>query len=485
MMKKMLAMAGWVAMAMMAWGGEKVAMIQVADGGTLAKSVMKLGEITGNQALGVMAATQVSKQPWNGFFGPMRQDSAMSVICFADEKYEDMEGLAIIYPVAVDKENFKARHEVEETQEGVMRLKGNPLGFDCDKLGEEVWVKFSEDGKWAVTSDTLERMYASFEELERAAKSMDGDWMRVTALPKGMETAIGQLRELVAKEEDEEEKRLGEKLLKAVESFEGFAVGSKVSDLGIEFSARATANCELPDEGGFAAAEMMQGEAVMSIAEISGVSGEEVVQAWEKFAQACSEKGAPVKEILDMKAEGNDCVMTVKMNRIVELASEDTEKLEGMDDALDDLSEDEWLKTWLNGIGVGRVGEVHKFALELDNYHPKHSAANRLAKVIPEVNGRRISEAGTVSMTAIVQSLAGVYRAAAGEGLDEETAQILAMLPEETEGGLAYAKWREGREMRWICRISADELRALSNAVMMIWMSRMSGMDGLTFPGGI
>ena len=85
----------------------------------------------------------------------------------------------------------------------------------------------------------------------------------------------------------------------------------------------------------------------------------------------------------------------------------------------------------------------------------------------------------------VMTLLCDMLKAAAGEGLDEETAQILAMLPEETEGGLAYAKWREGREMRWICRISADELRALSNAVMMIWMSRMSGMDGLTFPGGI
>lgn len=483
-MKKTVLMAGLMA-AMMAWGGEKVALVRLADGGTLAKSAVKLGEHTGNQALGVMAAAQLAKLPWVEFFGQMRADSAMSLVCFAEVNGDQQEGIAVIYPIQADKENFKARHEgVEETQEGVMRVKGNPLGPEAGKMmGEETWVKFSEDGKWAVASDTLERMYAGFEELKRAGKSMEGNWIEAVVLPRGMEIVKEEFAKLAAEEEDEEERALGEKLVERVKPYQEVTIGSKISDLGLELNARALTGEELAEQAEFAATELLPG--AVSVAEVSETDMAEMGKAWAAFAEACAAKGAPVGEVLKMVIDGDDCRITIGMNKIVELAAKDGEELKRLDAALKEVREGTWLKGVKGGFCTGGVGKVHKYALELDNYQMRYGAAERLLRVIPEVEGKRLSVAAAASGMAIVQSLAEVLKAAAGDAMDEEDAMLIAMMPEEVPGGFALAQWREGREERWILRVSGDEARAISNMAMMIVIPKIMDGFGVTAPGGI
>ena len=70
-----------------AW--QKAGSIQVADAQAFTKAVMKLGEISGNQMLGALAAGFLAEPPGSKFFGPMRPNSTALLPVFFDDSALD------------------------------------------------------------------------------------------------------------------------------------------------------------------------------------------------------------------------------------------------------------------------------------------------------------------------------------------------------------------------------------------------------------
>ena len=105
----------------------KIGAIQVVETSGLTAAVMKLGEISGNSMFGAMAAARIAELPSNAFFGPTRQGASVYLPVYIDledvaemddaEDLDDSLDFAVVYPVAVPKDEFLAMHPsaVEKT----------------------------------------------------------------------------------------------------------------------------------------------------------------------------------------------------------------------------------------------------------------------------------------------------------------------------------------------------------------------------------
>ncbi len=115
---------------------------------------------------------------------------------------------------------------------------------------------------------------------------------------------------------------------------------------------------------------------------------------------------------------------------------------------------------------------------------PKGTASRRFAAIFPEAKGKPL-------FSASVGSLYALFKAAVlpqlVSGLDAKTASqvkpMLAMLPEEGAGGVAVMQWRENGRIKFLFRVSKDEVRSIgaaANVAMGLMMSgALKGADDL------
>ena len=101
-----------------AW--QKAGSIQVADAQAFTKAVMKLGEISGNQMLGALAAGFLAEPPGSKFFGPMRPGST---------------ALIATDGVAVEKEDGWLRELLKNSQEDMKGLAKTALRAAEEQYG--------------------------------------------------------------------------------------------------------------------------------------------------------------------------------------------------------------------------------------------------------------------------------------------------------------------------------------------------------------
>ena len=181
---------------------EKVASVQIADVAGIVSAATRLGEFTGNAALGAMAAAQISQNPLAQFFGPGREGAATTLVIFQDgplPKAEELESkagdvfsIALVYPMTRTKEQFLANFPEAAETNGVIAVNGAGMfgkGF----------VKLTADGKWAVASDKRELLPVALKEIATAAKPLGNRALRVRVNAKGMESLI-QLIDMVGAE---------------------------------------------------------------------------------------------------------------------------------------------------------------------------------------------------------------------------------------------------------------------------------------------
>ena len=97
-------------------------------------------------------------------------------------------------------------------------------------------------------------------------------------------------------------------------------------------------------------------------------------------------------------------------------------------------------------------------------YKPKFTVAQRFEATLPDAKGRRLVTAGVFSLSALVQAVLPSVMSIVPEEERAEIQPMLAFLPQESAGGCATMSWCEKGSIRFISRISADELKGIGTA---------------------
>lgn len=496
-MKKMIvAFAAIVSLAVSAATWERAGSLQLADTTGLTTAVAKLGEISGNQMLGAMAAAYLSQLPTSEFFGPMRQGGSVAFALYLDmdafakagtgdeEALDDLDDdavkYAVIYPMALPKDEFMKLHEGAVETNGLVRVKGLPVG-DADE-DDFTSVAFVEGGKWAVASENPEMVALAVRDIAEFVKPMDGDVVRYAATPKGFE-ALRMVIDVAAKkcDDDDDDKidiATAVDLLKGLNSAR-FAL--RVGDAGVDFlggySAIEGTTLSRMGASTFSAESLSEaGDDALSFSKTS-LAKMDIEPQWKIVSGVLAKHKIDTSSFIKWQF-APATRLTVDLPALVSWAkAAETNGLDEVD--FDEISDD--LASALAGkCKCEPATAPESCAIAFAGFKPQFSAAGRFNATIPEAAGKQLVSASVLSLGGIVQAVLPSVLAS----LDAETramvAPMAALLPKEAKCGLASALWRESDgSFAGIMRISADEIKGIGSSVGAIMAASMMN-GGLT-----
>ena len=141
----------------------------------------------------------------------------------------------------------------------------------------------------------------------------------------------------------------------------------------------------------------------------------------------------------------------------------------------------EWSKMY-SGLEYKVEGPAFVTSAAIKGFKPKATVAERFAKTLPEAAGKPLSLVEVTSLYTILKAAAAQLADVCDE--IKEFKPLIATLPDEGTGAIASASWREGGDLRYVARISSDEIKSLGataniaiGAVMAQMMSAMSEED--------
>ena len=461
-----------------AW--QQAGSIQVADAQAFTKAVMKLGEISGNQMFGAMAAGFLAEPPGSKFFGPMRPGSTALLPVFFDDtsldkgfdKLGDTIEAALLYPMSIDKAEFLKLHPGAVETNGMICVKGSITGDgddDDDDAGKLIYVAFTPDGKWAVVSDKPEQVTLAMGCVKSAERPLDGALARVCIAPQGM-SAIRKMVDVAAAEAKKNKEPFDDKVLELLAGVDSFWMGLGVSDLGLDFlgGLKPVPGTEMAKVGAAtlpAAPFAFAGaDAVMASADFSFDKGN-VLETWKPFEDAIKRNGLDISRFLKITyADGTTKALYDMSGFVKFVANEATNSLAKIDS--EKLMNDIKAVAGRSKATPVRIAAVPQNGMmALVGYKPQFTVAQRFDATLPEAKGRKLVTAGVFSIATLVQAVLPAVMDVIPEKERAEILPMFAFLPKETAGGCASMSWCENGSIRFLSRISADELKGIGTAV--------------------
>ena len=462
-----------------AW--QKAGSIQVADAQAFTKAVMKLGEISGNQMIGALAAGFLAEPPGSKFFGPMRPGSTALLPVFFDDSAIDkgFDGLgdsiegALIYPMSIGKDEFlKLQPGAAETN-GMLCVKGKITGDedddDDDDDDELIYVAFTPDGKWAVVSDKPEQVSLAMGCVKCAERPMDGALVRVCLAPQGM-SAIRRIVDAAAAEAKKKKEPFDENALELIAGIDSFWIGLGVSDLGLDFigGLKPVQGTEMAKIGSVvlpAAPFAFAGaDSIAASADCTLEKGN-VLDVWKPLEDAIKRNGVDLSRFFKITYADRTTRVVYDAPAFVKyVANEATNTLAKIDS--EKLGED--VKTVIAGLKKEQIRAAsapQNCMMVMAGYTPKFTAAQRFEATLPDAKGKRLVTASVLSLSAMVQAILPAVMDVVPEKERADIQPMLAFLPQESAGGCASMAWCDGGAFRFISRISADELKGIGTAV--------------------
>lgn len=466
----LVALLAFSANAAVSW--EKVGGVQVVDTAGLMSAVMKLGEMSGNSMVGAMLAAKIMDLPCNGFFGPMRHGGSLYFPLYVDadklaeaddtEDFGNAIEYAIVYPMALPKEEFLAMHHGAVETNGMLIVEGEMFLPESEwDEDSQVYVAFSEDGKWAAASDRPEQVVQAVGDFALAARPMDGDVIRVEFSPRGVASFCKVL----------ESQPKAKELLAGLD---GIAVTLRIGDAGLDLHgfARTVDGSLLSKFGAVSLPEdpfaFVDGEAVSAVAN-SFEDQSDVADDIRRILDAFKSNGLDVAQFLSFAESDGVCRIVLDVPAAIGYISNPSNNLDKVDfekigDMLDDDSEQFDLKP---------ATRANSLSLSFKGFKPKYSTSQRFASVMPELNGRPLCYAATCSLCAVIQATLQTACPVMDPRQYGEIAPLVALSPKECVGGCATAYWRDGQNVCFLWRVSGDELRSITTGASAIFMYAM------------
>lgn len=420
---------------------------QLADNVTLAQSVSKLGEFTGNAMLGMMAAGALNDLPGMAAFGPARKGAATLFPFFVENgQYE----FAMLYPVSITKEAFLKKFPGAVESNGLIRA-------ECPIFGNRkdvTYVAFSADGKWAGASDKPQQARLALKEVKEAEKPLDGDMAKIRIRRRGLDEFVkGGEQELDVRTKD------------LVSQLNGVVFGLRVSDKGLDFrgAVKAVEGSELSKVGlkPLAANPLaFAGKDAISVgASAENCGYESVEKSWNEVKPIIEKAGLKL-DWLEFVQKNAVSKFTLDFDKLIAYVK----SMDGKADPKIDEKVMEELKQYMadkNAKKFKAEGPAINCEFALKGYAGKFLPAQRFAYTLPEAADKKPFSVGFFSLyslvRAILPSVAKVSQQKVA-GLDA----IVAALPEEGQGGMAYALWADKGYLRLFFRIGGDEFMAVS-----------------------
>lgn len=498
-MKKLVAGAFLLASLASFAAFERIATVQIANPEDLTKSASAFGELINQQMMGSMAAGMTSGLPWIKLFGPMRSNAASSVLLgvyLDSEQLLDQIGsgskcsnidkclqyFCMLSPVA-DKAKFAASKPGAQEKDGALFVEDGL--FDDD-----VYVVYSDDGKWAVASPNVEIAKKAIADVKLAQKPMSGRALAMTINKSGMK-AFATLLDKARDKDAEVAEAIDDGVMAMIRSIVGATGSVKVSDKGLDFTFGVVPvpDSELARLGkkplGPKPLAFAGKDAVSAVAAAAGSSAKDPSKIIEKVLAVMKDNGLDTTSFLSVKSDGKlfDCAIDPrKLADWAEAMSKDDSK---SPDVLKIIEAIQALPE-LKGARTFDVNSPEQDAVvRLVGYAGKAPLQRRFEATLPEAAGKPVFNAQFFSLYSILKAVIPTALEKAPEEQREMFKPILAQLPEEGLGGIASMSWIEGGAIRAFVRIGADEFKGLSgayNAFMGVMM--MQAMQGVGAAAG-
>ena len=477
-MKKIMAvaLAAFALSASAAW--QRVGSVQLADVNALTKGVSKVGEMTGNQMLGMMVTPALMGMPDVQLFGPGRDGAATLYVMFVDDAAKDdadfdsLCEFAILHPVTQTKAEFIAAHDGCVEKDGVIRVAMEDDDDDDDDdddvadADEFKFVVFSPDGKWAAMSDKAAQAKAALQSVAQAERPMKNDLLRVFVDPSGMKE-LQKFFEKTANKAAKEAK--GEcdlkQALDAVKQVSSLAAGLGVDDIGIALHGAVvpTKGSNLSQCGmtpleanplAFAAKD-----ALVAVAEAAG-SGAQTVK-WSEIVKVLSKHGIKVQDFIAVDEKPGQTSFVLDTAALIKFFKEESEKLAKKIDP-------KALKADVSTLDKDKTifspkSEANKATLSVKGFTPAVSPAERLAKVLPEAAKKQPFSVSVVSYYAVVRAILPEVSSLVEKDEKAMFDTVMAAMPPCGDGGMACATWREKDKLFALVKVSADEVKGISS----------------------
>lgn len=414
---------------------ERVATVQVADTAALVQGISKLGELTGNAMIGMMASQAIAQNPYAEMLDAPREGAGMTFVLFVENGNTDM---AVLYPVSISKAQFLKSCEGAVESNGLIKA-------------ESSFVAFSKDGKWAAVGDNPRRARAALKETAIAEKKIDGDLVRIR---------VDNIRAIKDQVSDMLSACGNGKLKEQIDSIASVVAAVKVGNRGLDFrvnlkvtegSAFDNAGKTPLDPGYFSFAGP---DAIMAQVTAKDSGSMEYVD-YADVIKVIAQSGIDLSSFYDDKSSEpskNIFRVVVDVPALVKYFTQfDADKFDG-----------EKFMENVEKIKKAGANPETKCSLALKGHKPVASVEDRFAHTMPEAKGKSVIGASFLSLGSIMKAVMPVVLAQADKGVKQQLAPLVTMIPPEAKGGTATICWRDGATYKMLVRISPDEFKALS-----------------------
>jgi len=456
--------------ATVAW--EKIGGIQVADISGLTSAVVRLGEMSGNSMVGAMLAAKIMDVPSNGFFGPMRQGASLYFPLYVDsdklaeakdaEEFGNSVEHAVVYPMSLPRDEFLNLHPGAVETNGLLLVDGEVFSpeeeWDEDS---QMYVAFSEDGKWAAVSDKPEQAVLALGDVLLALRPMDGDVVRVDVSPRGVAAFCkvldgGESKELCS-------------------GLDGVSVALRIGDAGIDLHGffKTVEGSMISKYGEMSLSgdpfAFDRGEAVAAFAD-SYSEGPGLAMEMESAMAVCKTNGLDLARFVSCVETSDVCCITVDMLTAINHFANPSNRVGEVDfEKLFDALANEGSKS----VSINPAARASYCSIVFAGYKPTYPASQRFYYILPELKNKPLCYAGTYSICASIQACFEAVLATLGDKERAEIAPMVALFPKESMGGMAVAYWREGSCVKFMFRLSSDELRRIVTGASAVFMYTM------------
>ena len=497
-MKKHIILAAAAAMMLMSAAADelvKIGSAQVADQATLTKAAAQLASLSGNPMLGALAASSIAKNPVYEYFGPMRAGEPMLAIVYADKDdlqkaadgaesddfFDDLDvEIAVLYPAQRTKIAFMAAHPGSYEKDGLVVVEAlneddEDIGDDGEKPEpERTYTAFSEDGLWATMSKDKDAARAALAEVAAATAPLEGDFVRFQIPQSFFKIAARALGELAKKEKDEQKSKNLAIAQKRFTMIESARVGVRATETAVDLRGSAK---PLPSTEAAAVGLTPLGQDPLAFAPADAIAATAAAPG-----AGCPEFGlrryVAVSILLEkygiksdyLTAAFTDATANILFDPAKAIAffqGPGKEKAAAIDPAIFSAELRE---------AVYEASDVALCATPASNIslaiagHPAPvPPAEALVKTLPEAAAVRPYFVQHIAIYALLKGLAKEFAALAPAEAQTGIAAMLATLPPPGAAGTASAYFRNGDDISFITRISADEIRgvgALVNAAI-------------------
>ena len=477
-MKRLLAavLAAVSLSAFAAW--ERIGTLQVADVAAQGEAVGKIGSFIGNPFVTFGMAAAISEMPTIKFFGPARPKASVLVPLYLDgdalaakpaEALESLE-FAFLYPVSVSKEAFVKMHPgTVPTKSGdALVVKGGLFGDEDDKT----YVVFSADGKWVGASDKLDQAKLALKEVAAAEKSLDGNVVRLSVNRKAFSAIVPALK-AAAKDAP----GLTADQLAVIESLRSFAIGLRVTDLGIDI--RGSVRFADGSEGALCGLKPLganplafAGKSVVSAsaqAENSGNSTQNGVEMWDSLVALLKKYGVDVGRFFAVEKKPDSFAMTFDGAALVRYFQDEAE----MEKLVSGFDGEKFSKDFQKLVTTAQrkfeaKAPAYSRSFAIKGFTSEWTASERFAATLPEAAKREPFSVGFFSVSSIVKAVILSSIKALPEDQRALIKPAVEQFAAESKRGVASMCWTQKDQQaakRFFLRISSDEIRAVGGFV--------------------